>query len=64
MQCNEVGAPLTVWAFQGKQDMFTASLCVPLLEVLQGLSEELFRTQYKQRFNSSFPCLFKTRQQI
>lgn len=34
-QCNEVGAPLTFWAFQGKQDMFTASLCVLLLELLQ-----------------------------
>lgn len=35
MQCSEVGGPLTVWAVQGKQDMFTVSLCVPLLELLQ-----------------------------
>lgn len=35
VQHNEVGAPLTVQAFQGKQDVFTASLCVPLLGLLQ-----------------------------
>lgn len=35
VQHYEVGAPLTVQAFQGKEDVFTPFLCAPLLELPQ-----------------------------